>query len=525
MRKFVSLLLAIVLLLSVSVVRAEEKEDIVVTVGKEFNPASCPLPAGQTHENNYMLDYIYETTGVRVEYEWVEVDDQQKISAAIATATLPDIMTVDQGQFAELCKNDMIAPIGEEFEEYANDYLKTARELYPEAFDAATYKGQLMGIPNTNVKKEHNLIWVRKDWCEKLGIEIEWGDVLTLDEMIDIATRFRDEDPDGNGENDTIALPLSKNWLFSGYRGDYAFQPVSNYFGSYADMWYLDDDGNLTYGSITDATRETLVYMAQLYQDGIIDPQFATCDELDMVVSGKCGMFFSSWSAVPIANSYLYDGADWIPVVGPVDENGVLHTRYNIPSDRYAVVSKNCEHPEALIKILSASYYILRYNTGDARYDSWRAEMAAAGISWTIMPATVSIEATDIIGSRGKDVLQFIQTGSTAGIAQENLIYCQVYQQWQKDNTYAYGIRVWKGMGYGCNVAGYEKTEYKTPIFWGVTPTMSECWSALKDAENETFMKIIMGEVGIEAFDEFVAKWHAEGGDVIMAEIEDTLGL
>jgi putative aldouronate transport system substrate-binding protein len=39
------------------------------------------------------------------------------------------------------------------------------------------------------------------------------------------------------------------------------------------------------------------------------------------------------------------------------------------------------------------------------------------------------------------------------------------------------------------------------------------------DLKNEYFLKIITGAWGIDKFDEFVQKWHVNGGDQILGAI------
>ena len=73
----------------------------------------------------------------------------------------------------------------------------------------------------------------------------------------------------------------------------------------------------------------------------------------------------------------------------------------------------------------------------------------------------------------------------------------------------------------GCNVANYEKNDYKSPVFWGTTETMEDYWTNLTTLEDETFMKIVMGEESIDAFDRFVEEWKAQGGDMITEEVQE----
>jgi putative aldouronate transport system substrate-binding protein len=62
----------------------------------------------------------------------------------------------------------------------------------------------------------------------------------------------------------------------------------------------------------------------------------------------------------------------------------------------------------------------------------------------------------------------------------------------------------------------------QNPGFFGAaTETMSQKGGVLAKMEEETFTKIIMGEVSIDEFDNFVQNWHKLGGDEIAKEITE----
>jgi putative aldouronate transport system substrate-binding protein len=58
-------------------------------------------------------------------------------------------------------------------------------------------------------------------------------------------------------------------------------------------------------------------------------------------------------------------------------------------------------------------------------------------------------------------------------------------------------------------------------VFYGMTRTMETKWATLEKLENETFLKIIVGDLPVSAFDDFVAQWKKLGGDQITAEVSD----
>ncbi|MBQ8952676.1 MAG: extracellular solute-binding protein [Clostridia bacterium] len=517
MRKTLALVLAFLMAFAFVGALAEGGEEITLTYGKEFDFDGKTFLEGQDLENNYYLDYAYEKHKVKVEYTWVLDDDAQKDALAVANGDMPDVMLVDLTTFNMLVESDMIQPLTQAFDENANQYLRDARDTYPEAFAAATVGGELMAIPDTVPKKQHVYTWVRKDWLDKLGLEVP----TTMDDIIAVAKAFIEQDPDGNGENDTIGLPLNTN-IIGRYGSDYMADPIANAMGSYARMWYEGEDGKVVYGSVTEETRNALEYLAKLYAEGIFDPQFAVREEKELVISGKCGIFFGSWCAGPLRQSYGFDQAEWIPVVAPIEgEGATYYTMSPVPANSYLVVSKKCAHPEAVIWMLGDTYEFHRYLTGD---DEWTAKMNeynTAGVSWTIMPFEIQLEAEDIVAVRGKDMVQMIDTGDRTGISLQNQGFYDAYLAWLDDNTSLTGWVRYVGMYLGCNIANYEHNDYKQPVFWGTTETMQDYWTTLTSLEDETFMKIVMNEVGIEAFDDFVKQWHAEGGDTIIEEVQE----
>ena len=515
MRKFVMVLLVVFMLLPT--IAIADSEEIVITYGKEFDFDGKTFLEGQDLENNYYTDYVYDKHKVRVKYEWVLDDDAQKDSLAVINGTMPDVMLVDLTTFNMLVASDMLAPLTDVFEEHANKYLRDARDTYPEAFAAASVGGELMAIPNTVPKKQHVYTWVRRDWLKKLNLEVP----KTLDDIVAVAKAFIEQDPDGNGEHDTIGLPLNPDFIIGSYGNDYVADPIANLFGSYARMWYEQEDGSIIYGSITNETRNALEYLAKLYSDGIIDPQFAVREQSELVISGKCGIFFGSWCTGPLRQSYGYDQADWIPVVAPLDENDKFYTTNPVPANVYLVVSKECAHPEAAIWALGDSYEFHRFLTGSDEWTAKMNEINTAGVSWTIMPFEIQLEAEDIVAVRGKDMVQMIDTGDRTGISLQNQSFYDAYLAFLDDPSSLTGWVRYVGMYLGCNVANYENNVYTSPVFWGTTETMEDYWTTLTSLEDETFMKIVMNEVGIEAFDQFVADWKAQGGDIITGEVQE----
>ena len=58
---------------------------------------------------------------------------------------------------------------------------------------------------------------------------------------------------------------------------------------------------------------------------------------------------------------------------------------------------------------------------------------------------------------------------------------------------------------------------------WTAAPTelQKEKWTGLQKLTDETYFGIITGQLPVDAFDEYVTTWKAQGGDEILAEINE----
>ena len=69
-----------------------------------------------------------------------------------------------------------------------------------------------------------------------------------------------------------------------------------------------------------------------------------------------------------------------------------------------------------------------------------------------------------------------------------------------------------------------DKFNWLTPIFPQTTPTMETNFANLEKLEEETFVKIVTGEIDVESgFETFVNDWNTQGGTQIISEISEQL--
>lgn len=182
-------------------------ETITYTLAKMTGVNNSNLPEGETYEDNAYTRLIREIINVQNEDVYENYGDTYNvgISTMIATGNIADIMVVDQKTMNAMQKNDQLADLTEVYANCASDRIKDIYASYgEEILQGCTFDGKLMAFPETNISDGPNLLWVRKDWMEKLGLSVP----ETIDDVKHIALTFAEENP-ANQEMGNIGLAVS----------------------------------------------------------------------------------------------------------------------------------------------------------------------------------------------------------------------------------------------------------------------------------------------------------------------------
>ena len=165
------------------------------------------------------------------------------------------------------------------------------------------------------------------------------------------------QDPDGNGEADTIGIlgPGNSDHMNAIGNNQYGLDPLFSSFQSYPQYWLQDEDGTVKYGSIQPETRTALEKIQKLYTDKLIDPEMLVRnDSKEPLLAGKVGIFFGPWL------EWLYSGRCYTgrrsrleSILTPLAEDGNYYTHMPNPTSKYVVASKSCKNPEAAFKIIN----------------------------------------------------------------------------------------------------------------------------------------------------------------------------
>lgn len=517
-------------------------QPVAMNMGRQI-VVSANLPKGDTISKNKYLDIVKQSLNIDVKYAWIAGSATDplayttKVNLVIASGSMPDVMYIDNPvQLNQLVKGDMLADLTPAYNSYKSPltnafYTSYGTKADPTGLATCTFDGKLRALPNTNLGRQYTLMWVRQDWMEKLNEPAP----RTLDDIIKIAKDFMTKDPGGNGAGKTIGIAVNKTVVGS-YNATDCLDSIFASFGSYPKSWIKDSKGGFVYGTTTPETKSALAAVADMYKQGVLDPQFATDDDTVAANAGKCGIVFGPWWApwYPITGMLKAGNGDikWEPFMAPLAPDGTYNEPLPNPHTNWIVVNKKYAHPEAAVKLINLTNVIFgQQEKATDTFPNTNVNIltglypTAQATSWTVWPFPIQMIWNDNMLRLASDV--------GAAVAKKSKTTTN-----PAFNSYAAGA-----LGFmenpGKNISDTEIYEiynsvrlqfdkdsilkYPTLAFPTPTTTMATKMANLNTLESQMLLKIIMGQTPISGFDEFVTQWNTQGGSQITKEVNDEL--
>ncbi len=516
---------------------AKFDEPVDVHIGMWSYAADDSLPEGDSVDNNQYTRYLKENYNINVIVDWtaeVGSNYREKVSLAIASDTLPDaVVANDMTYIKKAYDADLLYDMTNIWEKYASKQVKGIIESGSgRAMNSVTFDGRIYGLPGAGLRGDSiNTLIVRQDWLDKYGLDAP----KTLDDIEHIARVFKEEKPAGDA---TIPIlgPGKGGALYTSFLGTtnwyFAFTPIFNACDAYPGYWIDNGDGTATYGSISENMKVALQRLNSWYEEGLIDPELGTRDNsYDPLNSGQVGMTFGCWSMMGYSSyqSMVDDPeADWqcYPIY---DDNGKWNSSGADPFASAIIVNKNVSEDVA-------HALMIMYNAccRDEQYFD-----VSVNFDW--YPLRLVISAYDEVEYEYQELYKVLNGETTAeDYSDPNLIYKLMYADAQKIRDvivdYEPGTEIERknismdNLGdfmryYSCLISARPVGKYTVDkevesVTYVLTDTMEQRWSNLKTMEDEVMLKIILGQESIDAFDQFVADWKAQGGDMITEEVE-----
>lgn len=501
-------------------------EQLTYTLGKLSGANNSNLPDGETYENNAYTRLLNERLNVQNQNVFEAMDEQytDSVTMVIAQNDLPDVMIVeDLDELQYLVDNDMIADLTDSYNNCMSDTIKNIYGSYGrDILDVVTFGGKIMAIPETNISDGPNLIWLRKDWMDALGLSAP----RTLSDVEEIIRQFKEKDPGHNGAGNTVGLVCDTSLCGGcGYSSEYTLDIIFAAYGAFPKQWIYDEDGNVVYGSVQPEAKEALAHIHELYKEGILDQDFlmrTSSNLIELIVDGQCGSFFGPWWAPnnPLMQAVEQNkDAEWQPYLIATEKSGLTSYHTQNPSGKYIVVRKGYEYPEIACKIVSVLFDYLRYNDRD---NQEIVDYYKENVDPTARPFAINVDYNNALqicygelnhvfaGDKSADELNVLEYS-----------YYEACESYLKDaeNASAEDWAAYTSRITACKILNDGRTNKVESLYFGETETMVTDWWSLENLESDTYLKIVTGESSLDEFDRFVENWYQNGGETITKEV------
>ncbi|OMF74201.1 extracellular solute-binding protein [Paenibacillus glucanolyticus] len=231
---------------------------------------------------------LEEKTGTKLEIQWVpDGTYDEKVNASFATGTLPQVTYLKNAaslvNMRDAIRNGQFWEIGPLLDQYPN-----LSRLKPEVLKNTAVDGKIYALYREVPLSRQGIIY-RKDWADKLGLSAP----THIDEFYNMLKQFKENDPDGNGKDDTIPL-TDRNDLIYG-----AFKTISSWLGT-PNNWG-EKDGKLAPEFMFPEYMETMNFFKKLHQEGLINQDFpvtSKTDQQNLFITGKSGVYIGAMGDV-----------------------------------------------------------------------------------------------------------------------------------------------------------------------------------------------------------------------------------
>lgn len=458
-----------------------------MTISIVANSQGSTFPDGTDENHNEYLDYIEQNTNLDIKVTLPPLDGyDDKLNVMMSSGDLPDMLNApNPSWFINYVNRNALMPLDDVIERYGPEL----KERIPqEAWENVTVNGHIYAVPSLNEVKGAEIMYVRKDWLDRLGLQPP----RTLDEYYKVMKAFAERDPDGNGKNDTIGFAILERL------GRTA--PIFGAFGTQImqSAWY-ERDGRLVAGATLPETKEALAFLAKLYEEKLLDPLFPvnkSANFQEKIASGKVGLFSAAWSDTrgPIEASRKKDpNAVWIPLEFPVGPNGSKGT-YDMSLVRsYNVIPATSTNAEGVIRFLN-------FIGGKGHRDL---KLGFENEIWTKVD--------------GKMITNFEEHTKHYYRGIYSALADTIEPDVSKDRLDSLGeqFNLWD------NQQRIERNLIRSKFTGTPTPAMGKYNVRLLKEQDEAFTKIVLGAAPLSEFDAFVERWYSEGGEEITREVNE----
>ena len=444
---------------------------------------------------------LEKTVGVDLDITWVPNSSyEDKTNITLAGDDIPQVMVI-QGKTPGFVRNAQAGAFWE-LTDYLDDYpnLKSA---FPEVQAAASVNGEVYGVFRARDVMRSAVI-IRKDWLANVGLEVP----KTTEDLYEVAKAFTEEDPDGNGVDDTYGLIIPKWPGAIGTNSPY--DVMETWFGA-GNRW-TERDGELVPSFTTDEFLDAVEYEKTLVDEGLVNPDYATFDSAtwnEPFLNGKGGIIIDVHSRAGVLTSLFKqqnpDTFDQFVDIGGnlTGPDGELHAHPTTGYSGFLAIPKTNVRTEAELRgVLEVL---------DAMNSSEAGPILNNGIegeTYTVED-DLAVPVPDAPQTLTDDVLSFSQLGTNVGGFQGLL---------PKQPSEAEQALYDKRKSIEASDLEYAAFDPAAPF---VSPTYVSKGAQLDVIVSDARLQFIAGQIDLDALKAAIDLWRTSGGDDIIAEVNE----
>ncbi|MFF2344927.1 ABC transporter substrate-binding protein [Pseudarthrobacter sp. NPDC058119] len=231
-----------------------------VSIMAPFLEAQPPAADGAVQKK------LEELTGKQVKINWApNASYEDKTNITLAGSDIPQVMVIQTKSpgFVKNAQAGAFWDLTDKLDKYPN--LKTT---FPDIQKNSSVNGKVYGLFRER-SPMRTAVMFRQDWLDKLGLQPP----KTVEDLYKVAKAFTEQDPDGNGINDTWGITIPK-WGALGTNSPY--DVIEEWFGA-GNRW-TERDGKLVPSFETDEFLQADRFIKKMVDEKLINPDFATFD-------------------------------------------------------------------------------------------------------------------------------------------------------------------------------------------------------------------------------------------------------
>ncbi len=284
-----------------------------------------------TVDNNPTIDFIVEEFGeaYNADVEFLLIprsEEEDKLSVLMASNSAPDLcFTYNRDLVFQFAAQEGLAILDEYYAE-----SPTLQAYQGDNIEYGMFDGQIVAVPGKRAHTASHVPAIRQDWLDATGLEVP----TTTEEWYNAMVTFKEEDPGNLGENNYPFLIPADN------------DTIDLVMWSFVDPDLTEEEDFTLPYLMLPGWKEGMQFMNQLYNEGLINPEFAL-DQNDTMYDQALST--GAW------------GSTWQLSTGAFASNEAKTMYKNVPESEVTVINPFVNEAGETKKPIYPSYSIFNF--------------------------------------------------------------------------------------------------------------------------------------------------------------------